>query len=79
MVIGVTVAGLTFNSIFSSLSGGLTLKTYRPELESFFITSFQYTMLAGGAIAGIGAVVSYLRGPDKKSDYLCKTGHCPGI
>jgi len=67
MVIGVAVAGLTFNSIFSSLSGGLTLKMYRPELESFFITSFQYAMLVSGAIAGIGAVVSYLRGPDNKN------------
>ena len=64
MVIGVALAGLTFNTIFNSLTGGLDLKVYRPELEPHFVTAFQYAMMAAGMVAGIGAVVSFLRGPD---------------
>jgi MFS family permease len=65
MVIGVAVAGLTFNTFFHSLTGGLNLKVYRLELEPHFMTAFQYSMLVGGAVAGAGAVISYLRGSDK--------------
>lgn len=64
MVIGVTLAGLVFNSVFHSLSDGLSLKEYLPEQESHFMTAFQYAMTAGGIVVAIGAVVSYFRGPD---------------
>ncbi|MBW2709146.1 MAG: MFS transporter [Deltaproteobacteria bacterium] len=64
MVIGVAMSGLIFSSIFHSLSGGLTLKVYKPGLEAIFITAFKWAMLAGGVVAGIGVVVSFLRGPE---------------
>ncbi len=64
MVIGVALSGLIFNSIFHTLSGGLTLKVYKPELEAFFMTSFKWAMLTGGSVAGIGVIVSFLRGPE---------------
>jgi len=64
MVIGIALSGLIFNSIFHSLSGGLTLNVYKPELEAAFITAFKWAMLSGGLVAGIGVVVSFLRGPE---------------
>ena len=65
MVIGVALAGLTFNTVFSSLTGEPGLKIYKPEFESAFMTAFQYAMLIGGAVAGLGAFVSFLRGADR--------------
>ena len=64
MAIGVALSGLIFHSIFYSLSGGLTLKVYKPELEAVFITAFRWAMFAGGLVACIGVVVSFLRGPE---------------
>ena len=64
MVLGVAMSGLIFNSIFHSLSGGLTLKVYKPEMEMFFMTAFKWAMLAGGIVAGIGVIVAFLRGPE---------------
>jgi len=64
MVLGVAMTGLIFNSIFHSLSGGLTLRVYQPELEAFFMTSFKWAMLAGGIVAGTGVIVAFLRGPE---------------
>jgi len=64
MVLGVAMSGLIFNSIFHSLSGGLTLKVYNPEMEMFFMTSFKWAMFAGGIVAGIGVIVAFLRGPE---------------
>ncbi len=64
MVLGVAMTGLIFNSIFHSLSGGLTLKVYQPEMEAFFMTSFKWAMRAGGIVAGTGVVIAFLRGPE---------------
>ncbi len=64
MVIGVALAGLVFNSIFYSLTGGLSLKEYLPEMEPSFMTAFKYAMMSGGMVTAVGSVVSYFRGPD---------------
>jgi len=66
MVIGVAMAGLIFNHTFHSVSGGLSLKIYRPEMESYFMTGFQYAMRAGAGVAATGIVVSYLRGAEPR-------------
>lgn len=66
MVIGVALAGLIFNSVFRSLSGGLDLKVYRPEMEPYFMAAFQTAMRVGAGVAGIGVVVAYLRGNERK-------------
>ncbi|MDY6791317.1 MAG: MFS transporter [Thermodesulfobacteriota bacterium] len=63
MVLGVAMSGLIFNSIFHSLSGGLTLKVYKPEMEMFFMTAFKWAMRAGGIVAAMGVIVAFLRGP----------------
>jgi EmrB/QacA subfamily drug resistance transporter len=64
MVLGVAMSGLIFNSIFHSLSGGLTLKVYKPEMVVFFMTAFKWAMLAGGIVAATGVIVAFLRGPE---------------
>ncbi len=66
MVIGVAQAGAIFSSTFYALSGGLSLKVYRPELAPIFMTSFGYAMAAGGVAAVIGAVLAFLRGPEQR-------------
>ena len=66
MVIGVAMAGLIFNLTFYTLSGGLTLEVYRPELESVFVAAFQKTMFAGSAVAGIGIFIAFLRGTEPR-------------
>lgn len=63
MVLGVVLAGLIFNSIFHSLTGGLSLKVYSPELEPHFMTAFRYAMVSGGVVAASGAAFSIFRGP----------------
>ena len=64
MVLGVALAGLVFNSIFSSLSGGFRFKDYVPEQESVFMTAFQYAMASGATVAAVGVIISFLRGTD---------------
>ena len=66
MVLGVALAGAIFNSTFHSLSGGLSLKSYRPPLEAIFMDAFHYAMLAGGILAAIGIAVAFIRGPEDK-------------
>jgi EmrB/QacA subfamily drug resistance transporter len=66
MVIGVAQAGAIFNSIFYAISGGLSLKVYRPELAPIFMASFRYAMAAGAVVAVIGAVLAFLRGPEQR-------------
>ncbi len=66
MVIGVALAGAIFNSSFHTLSGGLSLKVYRPELAPIFMTSFRYAMVAGGIVAIVGVILAFLRGPAGK-------------
>ena len=65
MVLGVAIAGAIFNSVFYSLSDGLSLKEYHPALEEFFMGSFHFVMLAGGFIAIIGMIIAFLRGPER--------------
>ncbi len=64
MVLGVALAGLVFNSIFNTLSGGLIFKIYVPEHESAFMTAFQYAMVSGAVVTGVGVIVTFLRGSD---------------
>jgi hypothetical protein len=66
MVIGVATAGLIFNSTFRNLNGGRDLKVYTAALEPAFMEAFQRAMLTGAVIAGLGVVVAYLRGQEKK-------------
>jgi len=66
MVLGIAFTGSVFNNVFYSLSGGLSLKVYRPELEPFFMEAFHYAMVFGGLIAGIGVITAFMRGPDQR-------------
>jgi MFS family permease len=65
MVVGVSLAGLIFNSIFRLESGGADLKIYAKSMEPHFMAAFESAMLAGAVMASIGVLVSYLRGDDK--------------
>jgi EmrB/QacA subfamily drug resistance transporter len=65
MVIGVALAGLVFNSVFSRLSGA-ELTVYRSEMRPFFMQSFQAAMLVGAGAAALGIAVAYLRGREKR-------------
>ena len=65
MVLGVAIAGAIFNSVFYNLSNGLSLKEYQPALEGIFMDSFHFVMKAGGFIAILGMIISFLRGPEK--------------
>ncbi|MDX9786233.1 MAG: MFS transporter [Desulfobacterales bacterium] len=64
MVMGVALAGLIFNSVFSKLSGGHSLAAYGPDLQAPFMAAFRQAMVAGGFVAGVGAVVAFLSGPE---------------
>ncbi|GBC62237.1 MFS transporter [Desulfonema ishimotonii] len=66
MVLGIALSGAVFNNVFYRLSGGLSLKVYQPQLEPIFMDAFRYAMTAGGLVAGIGIIISFLRGPEKK-------------
>jgi EmrB/QacA subfamily drug resistance transporter len=67
MVLGVAIAGAIFNSVFFSLSDGLSLKEYQPALEGIFMDSFHIVMLGGGFIAILGMIIAFLRGPEQIS------------
>jgi EmrB/QacA subfamily drug resistance transporter len=66
MVMGVALAGAIFNTCFHILSGGHSLKAYRPEFSPIFMSCFRYAMAAGGIVAMIGTIIAFLRGPEKK-------------
>lgn len=66
MVLGVALAGAIFNTCFHILSGGLSLKVYRPELSPIFMSSFRYAVGAGGIVASTGAILAFLRGPEPR-------------
>lgn len=67
MVMGVALAGATFNTFFYTFSKGLNLKAYRPELSGVFISSFRYAVGAGGVVAVIGAILAFFRGPENRA------------
>ena len=67
MVLGVAIAGAIFNSVFFTLSNGLSLKEYHPSLEGIFMESFHFVMLAGGFIAILGMIIAFLRGPEQSA------------
>jgi hypothetical protein len=66
MVVGVAFAGLIFSTIFRKLNGGKPLTVYGPELQHAFMMAFRWAMMTGSAVAGIGTVIAFLRGPDQK-------------
>jgi len=66
MVLGIALAASVFNAVFANLTGGLDLKVYRPELQPAFMTAFRAAMTAGGVLAGVGALITYFRGPEKR-------------
>ena len=68
MVMGVATAGLVFNTVFQSLSGGIRLRIYHPDMEPFFMAAFQSAMRGGAGLAGLGIVGAFLRGREKKRD-----------
>ena len=43
----------------------MSLKEYQPALEGIFMESFHFVMKGGGAIALLGTVISFLRGPER--------------
>lgn len=74
MVLGVALAGTLFNSAFTTLSGGLELKEYRPELQTVFMDAFHFAMTAGASFTCFGMIISFMRGPDKALFQRQKTG-----
>ncbi len=64
MVLGVAVSGAVFNGTFQGLSNGIPLKLYQPSMESIFMTAFHTAMFGSVAVALVGVVISYLRGPE---------------
>ncbi len=64
MVMGIALAGTIFNSVFYSMSGGLSLKVYQPEMETIFMTAFRYAMLTGSVVTGIGMIIAFSRGTE---------------
>ena len=66
MVLGIALSGCIFNNVFYTLSNGLNLKVYTPELKPIFMEAFSYAMMAGGIVSGIGVIITYLRGPEIK-------------
>jgi EmrB/QacA subfamily drug resistance transporter len=66
MVLGIALAASVFNAVFANLTGGLDLNVYRPELQPAFMTAFRAAMTAGGVLAGVGVLITYFRGPEKR-------------
>ena len=62
MLIGVSLAGLVFGLLFSSLSGGLDLQQYSPDQAQNFIHALKITFIGTAVFSGIGAFLSSLRG-----------------
>jgi EmrB/QacA subfamily drug resistance transporter len=70
MVFGVAVAAVIFNVSFQQASGGQSLQNYHPGMEPAFMTGFHHAMLCGAVVAASGAVLSSLRGQEKKGSGL---------
>jgi EmrB/QacA subfamily drug resistance transporter len=66
MVFGVAVAAVIFNTSFQKASGGQSLQNYHPAMARAFMTAFHNAMLWGAVVAALGAVLSSLRGKEKR-------------
>lgn len=66
MVVGVALAGLVFTSSFVSMTSGVTLEQYTPELRSSFMLAFDRTMAMGACLAFTGLVVTFARGKEPR-------------
>ena len=65
MLLGIAQASLVFSLSFSRATGGFDMKDFSPALTAPFITAFS-AAFSVALVAGIlGAVLSWLRGPDK--------------
>jgi EmrB/QacA subfamily drug resistance transporter len=65
MVLGIALAGATFNAAFAAASGGGHFETYRPEIAPIFMAAYRRAMMAGAIAAGLGVIASWLRGPER--------------
>ncbi|WP_022664784.1 MFS transporter [Desulfospira joergensenii] len=66
MVFGVAMAGALFSSAFPFQSGGF--EGFAPSMIPGFMEGFRRVMAAGTAMAGLGLVVSFLRGREKNKN-----------
>ena len=66
MVFGVAAAALIFNVSFQKASGGQSLQNYHMGMEAAFMTAFHRVMLWGALVAAFGAVLSALKGKEKR-------------
>jgi EmrB/QacA subfamily drug resistance transporter len=77
MVGGVAMGGLVFNHIFFKASGGEVFSAYRPQFEQAFMTAFRCALGATVGVAVLGAIVSFLRGPETRRPPSAPGGEDP--
>lgn len=65
MLTGVSLAGLVFGLLFSSLSGGLDLQQFSSDQVQNFIYALKITFTITAVFSGVGAVLSSLRGKEQ--------------
>jgi EmrB/QacA subfamily drug resistance transporter len=66
MVLGIAMAGSLFNFYFKSASGGKSLSSYTPEMNTAFMNALQFTLTATAVLALSAAVITALRGKEQK-------------
>jgi EmrB/QacA subfamily drug resistance transporter len=62
MLLGIAMATLLFTVIFSSQTGGLDMKDFRPENAAQFTTAFEGALQIAAMIGFLGALASWCRG-----------------
>jgi MFS family permease len=62
MLIGIALATLIFTIIFSSKTGGLDMKDFRPENAAQFIAAFQGALQIAAMVGFLGSLTSWCRG-----------------
>ncbi len=67
MLVGVSVAGLLFGMLFTSLSGGLDLSQYSPDQAEHFVSALRITFGVAAVFSVAGAWLSSLRGAEGKT------------
>ncbi|MEJ2165661.1 MAG: MFS transporter [Desulfobacterales bacterium] len=72
MVFGVAAAALIFNASFQKASGGQSLQNYHPAMQEAFMTAFHHVMLWGAGVALFGAMLSALRGKERRLEVSAK-------